>query len=169
MRVGAGEAAQQMIGRHVPHSDSVFGGGARRAVPGQRVALVAAEEHALDVLVGQTAALAEGGAAVEHDALAVVGDHVGAQRAPFDGRLRTGEVVLAVVCKLWRGRVAPVHFHLVFVPDEELVALECVLHPRMQTASRIHRNIDNEKYGVEASFFSGANDSLLGNSIVLGS
>ena len=84
-------------------------------------------------------------------------------------RLRTGEVVLAVVRKLWRGRVAPVHFHLVFVPDEELVALECVLHPRMQTASRIHRNIDNEKYGVEASFFNGANDSLLGNSIVLGS
>ena len=138
VRVRAGEAAQQVVARHVPHGHRVLHGGAGSAVPRQRVALVAAEEHALDVLVGEAAALGEGGAAVEHDALAVVGDHVGAERAPFDGRLRTGQVALTVVDQLWGRRVAPVHFHLVLVADEELIALEWVLQPRMHATSRSH-------------------------------
>ena len=132
VRVRAREAAQQVVRRHVPHRHGVLRRRAALAVPRQRVALVPAEQHALHVLVRQTAALRERRPAVQHDALPVEAHHVGAERTPLDRRLRTRQVALPVVDQLRRGRVAPVHLHLVFVPNQELVALERVLHPRMK-------------------------------------
>ena len=81
--------------------------------------------------------------------------------------MRTEQVALTVVDQLRGRRVAPLHFHLVFVADEELIELEWVLQPRMHGTFGFIE--ENEVYGVEVSFFSGANDSLFGNSIVVGS